>query len=65
MLSAFCLYSPANGVLGRVILIDATGVQTSLRVYSRRIKIQHRLVYQVYEKKKVVKVIRMWTHSDY
>jgi len=30
--------------------------------YSRRINIQHRLVYQVYEKKKVVKVIRMWTH---
>ena len=32
--------------------------------YSRRINIQHRLVYQVYEKKKVVKVIRMWTHYD-
>ena len=30
--------------------------------YSRRINIQHRLVYQVYEKKKVVKVLRMWTH---
>ena len=30
--------------------------------YSRRINIQRRLVYQVYEKKKVVKVIRMWTH---
>jgi Txe/YoeB family toxin of toxin-antitoxin system len=30
--------------------------------YSRRINIQHRLVYQVYEKEKVVKVIRMWTH---
>jgi len=27
--------------------------------YSRRINIQHRLVYQVYEKKRVVKVIRM------
>lgn len=27
--------------------------------YSRRINIQHRLVYQVYEKEKVVKVIRM------
>ena len=32
--------------------------------YSRRINIQHRLVYQVYEKEKVVKVIRMWTHCD-
>tara|TARA_Y100001935_G_scaffold239088_1_gene226269 strand:+ start:3231 stop:3497 length:267 start_codon:yes stop_codon:yes gene_type:complete len=32
--------------------------------YSRRINIQHRLVYQVYEKEKVVKVIRMWTHYD-
>ena len=33
-------------------------------VYSRRINIQHRLVYQVYEKEKIVKVIRMWTHYD-
>jgi Txe/YoeB family toxin of toxin-antitoxin system len=32
--------------------------------YSRRINIQHRLVYQVYEKKKIVKVIRIWTHYD-
>lgn len=31
---------------------------------SRRINIQHRLVYQVYEKEKTVKVIRMWTHYD-
>lgn len=31
-------------------------------VYSRRINLQHRLVYQVYEDKKVVKIIRMWTH---
>ena len=30
--------------------------------YSRRINIQHRLVYQVYENEKIVKVIRMWTH---
>jgi Txe/YoeB family toxin of toxin-antitoxin system len=30
--------------------------------YSRRINIQHRIVYQVLEKEKVVKVIRMWTH---
>lgn len=32
--------------------------------YSRRINIQHRLVYQVYEKERVVKVLRMWTHYD-
>lgn len=32
--------------------------------YSRRINIQHRLVYQVYEKEKIIKVIRMWTHYD-
>lgn len=31
-------------------------------VYSRRINIQHRLVYQDFGKEKVVKVIRMWTH---
>lgn len=33
-------------------------------VYSRRINIQHRLVYQVYKKKKIVKVIRMWSHYE-
>ena len=32
--------------------------------YSRRINIQHRLVYQVYGKERIVKVIRMWTHYD-
>lgn len=31
---------------------------------SRRINIQHRLVYQVYEKEKMVKIIRMWTHYE-
>jgi toxin YoeB len=30
--------------------------------YSRRINIQHRLVYQVLEKERVVKILRMWTH---
>lgn len=30
--------------------------------YSRRINIQHRLVYQILEKEKIVKVLRMWTH---
>jgi len=32
--------------------------------YSRRINIQHRLVYQIYEKEKIVKVIRMWSHYE-
>jgi len=32
--------------------------------YSRRITIQHRLVYQVLKDEKVVKVIRMWTHYE-
>jgi Txe/YoeB family toxin of toxin-antitoxin system len=30
--------------------------------YSRRINIQHRLIYQILDHEKVVKVIRMWTH---
>ena len=32
--------------------------------YSRRINIQHRLVYQVLTEKHVVKVLRMWTHYE-
>jgi Txe/YoeB family toxin of toxin-antitoxin system len=32
--------------------------------YSRRINIQHSLVYQVYESEKVVKVLRLWTHYE-
>ena len=32
--------------------------------YSRRINIQHRLVYQVYEKERIIKVIRLWTHYE-
>jgi Txe/YoeB family toxin of toxin-antitoxin system len=32
--------------------------------YSRRINIQHRLVYQVFDKERAVKVIRMWTHYE-
>lgn len=32
--------------------------------YSRRINIQHRLVYQVYEKAGTIKVIRMFTHYE-
>ena len=32
--------------------------------YSRRINIQHRLVYQVIQERRIVKVIRMWTHYE-
>ncbi|MEO6785118.1 MAG: Txe/YoeB family addiction module toxin [Chthoniobacteraceae bacterium] len=32
--------------------------------FSRRINIQHRLVYQVYAEQRTVKVIRMWTHYE-
>lgn len=40
------------------IIGDLTGA------YSRRINIQHRLVYQILDDEKVVKVIRMWTHYE-
>lgn len=32
--------------------------------YSRRINIQHRLVYQVLEKEKSIKVLRLWSHCE-
>ena len=32
--------------------------------YSRRINIQHRLVYQILDDLKTIKVIRMWTHYE-
>ena len=32
--------------------------------YSRRINIQHRLVYQVLKEKNAVKIIRLWTHYE-
>ena len=32
--------------------------------YSRRINIKHRLVYQVLEGQRIVKVLRMWSHYD-
>jgi len=35
-----------------------------LGAYSRRINIQHRIVYQVLRDEKVVKVLRMWTHYE-
>lgn len=35
-----------------------------LGAYSRRINIKHRLIYQVYQKEKTIKIIRMWTHYE-
>ncbi len=32
--------------------------------YSRRINIQHRIIYQVLEEDKVIKVMRLWTHYE-
>ena len=42
----------------RKLIGDLTGA------FSRRINIQHRLVYQVLEREHVVKVLRMWTHYE-
>jgi len=49
----FKTYPPYENLVG-----DLAGA------YSRRINIQHRLVYQVLKEEKVVKVIRMWTHYE-
>ena len=32
--------------------------------YSRRINIQHRLLYQIYEEERVIKILRLWTHYE-
>lgn len=32
--------------------------------YSRRINIQHRLAYQIFEEQKVIKILRMWSHYE-
>jgi Txe/YoeB family toxin of toxin-antitoxin system len=32
--------------------------------YSRRINIQHRLVYEVFAKERAVRILRMWTHYE-
>jgi toxin YoeB len=49
----FADYPPYEKLLG-----DPTGA------FSRRINIQHRMVYQVYEEQKKVKIIRMWTRYE-
>lgn len=46
-------YPPYEKLIG-----DLTGA------FSRRINIRHRLVYQVSEEQKVVKIIRMWIHYE-
>lgn len=46
-------YPPYDKLIG-----DLTGA------FSRRINIQHRIVYQVYQKEQIVKIIRMWTHYE-
>lgn len=32
--------------------------------YSRRVNIQHRIVYEVIEAEKIIRILRMWTHYD-
>jgi toxin YoeB len=32
--------------------------------YARRINVQHRLVYQVYQQERIIKVLRLWTHYE-
>ena len=32
--------------------------------YSRRINIQHRLLYEIFRKEKTVRILRMWTHYE-
>lgn len=34
-------------------------------LYSRRINIQHRLVYEVFESEKTIKIVSVWSHYDY
>ena len=46
-------YPPYEKLLG-----DLSGA------FSRRINIQHRIVYQVLETEKIVKILRMWTHYE-
>ena len=35
-----------------------------LGAYSRRINIQHRLVYQIFQEEKIIRILRMWTHYE-
>jgi toxin YoeB len=40
------------------LIVDRAGA------YSRRINIQHRIVYEVFMTEKTVRVLRMWTHYE-
>ena len=40
-------------------------LQGNLKAYSRRINIKHRLVYEVYEEDKIIKIISLWSHYDF
>jgi Txe/YoeB family toxin of toxin-antitoxin system len=70
-LNAAGLRPKAESLL-RVLATDALGRPPSFETlvgdlagaFPRRITIQHRLVYQVLEKERVVKVLRMWTHYE-
>ena len=33
-------------------------------MYSRRINIQHRFVYEIYEEQRIIKIIRLWKHYE-
>ena len=33
--------------------------------YSRRLNVQHRLVYQILEEENIVKILSMWTHYEF
>ncbi len=33
-------------------------------LYSRRINVQHRLIYQIYEDEKIIKIVSMWSHYE-
>ena len=47
-----------------IILPTADPPGPASGAYSRRINIQHRLVYQVLEEDRVVKVLRLWSHYE-
>jgi toxin YoeB len=49
----FCIHPPYEKLIG-----DLTGS------FSRRINIQHRIVYQVDKEDRIVKILRMWTHYE-
>ena len=64
------LTSPYKGKLLRLLLVlEQAPMQPPFEklvdksdTFSRRINLQHRLVYQILEEERTVKIIRMWTH---